>query len=113
MPTARMAPPTAGGVAGRGLATVKAAGFAAVGRIRQASVPVDAGERPVEDAGEAVDQVATAEEVGSLRADREAAVGGRVEDELAAVGIVERDVLAVVVVIEDDSAPRAPSRCAV
>ena len=40
MPTARMAPPTAGGVAGRGLATVKATGFAAVGRIRQASVPV-------------------------------------------------------------------------
>ena len=39
MPTALMAPPTAGGVAGRGLATVKVAGFAAVGRMRQASVP--------------------------------------------------------------------------
>ena len=40
MPTARIAPPTAGGVAGRGFATVKVAGFAAAGRIRQASVPV-------------------------------------------------------------------------
>ena len=39
MPTALMAPPTAGGVAGRGLATVKVAGFAAVGRMRQVSAP--------------------------------------------------------------------------
>ncbi len=40
MLAALMAPPTAGGVAGRGLATVKVAGVAAVGRMRQASVPV-------------------------------------------------------------------------
>ena len=45
MPTALMAPPSAGGVAGRGLATVNVAGLVAVGRTRQASVP----ERPAND----------------------------------------------------------------
>ena len=77
MLTALIAPPTAGGVAGRGLATVNVAGVAAVGRMRQASVPPAPGERPVQDAGQAVDQIAAAEEVDALGADREAAVGLR------------------------------------
>src|SRR6185436_10856461 len=39
MLTALIAPPTAGGVAGLGLATVNVAGVALVGRIRQVSAP--------------------------------------------------------------------------
>ena len=70
MPTALIAPPTAGGVAGRGLATVNVVGFAAVGRMRQVSGPKP-GNDQCEDAGQAVDEVAAAEEVGALRADAE------------------------------------------
>ena len=39
MPATLTAPPTAGGVAGRGLATVNPTGCAAVGRMRQVSAP--------------------------------------------------------------------------
>ena len=74
MPTALIAPPTAGGVAGRAFSTGNVAGSAAVGRMRQASVPLP-GERPVEDTGQIADRVAAAEEVRALGADAEAAVG--------------------------------------
>ena len=60
------------------------------GRADAPGVGAGAREGPVQDAGQAVDQVAAAEEVGALGADREAAVGARVEDELAAVGLASR-----------------------
>ena len=78
MPTALIAPPTAGGVAGRGIGDGEGRRVRG-GRADAPGVGAEARERPVQDAGQAVHQVAAAEEVDPLGADREAAVGARID----------------------------------
>ena len=82
------------------------------GRAYAPGVCAETGEGPVQHARQPVDQVAAAEEVSALRADRKAAVSLRIKDRLKPVrragraGRCQVCLLRVVVVIEDDPPPR-------